>query len=189
MKKSIKRGLAIAAVAPLAFAATAGTAFAYQETEAEAVRISSTQYLADCDFGPENDRPRGFDFEVIIGVDSTYGDGRNDVNYVKVIAPDEDNDAQRFERDGAEVEAMRVTYEGYTDNTLYSALAHSGTTDGQHKFRGERDNVDTITVRVRWDEWNFSDEDRVAECEINLPIDRFDDDDDNDNDNGEDDLA
>lgn len=167
MKKSFKRGLAIAAVAPLAIIGVAGAAAA--DTDITEFNTIGAVAVANCVHDGYDETHDGGSDEVeelrvrLLGTleDSGVGPDEDDIEMMSVTATDNQGDgmgANGFYEEHAKVSSITLKYYRFDDfdgiaelpSATYKRTYTDSARDGKVTNTRDTDNVDLVLADVRW---------------------------------------
>jgi hypothetical protein len=148
MKKSIKRGLAIAAVAPLAVVGFAGQAGAVVVGPQNALLVTDDIIQFEC-WHPANSLNLGFQVRVFVE-DFTDDYDFDDVTGVRVRASDDDGKG-KYDNEDAHVSKVKVSLlQNYNVKASVTRSDHDFKSDGIRNFRIHKNNINQVRVQVWW---------------------------------------
>jgi hypothetical protein len=162
MNKTIKRGLAIAAVAPLALVGFAGSA------SAVVVEASNYQTLSDDLVQFRCSHPNGsldLDMQVRVTVeDLNDSDDRMDVDNVRVRVSDDDGNGY-YDNEDAHVSKIKVSLlRNFNTVASVTRSDHDVRSDGIRNFRINKDNINQIRVQTWWSAAGFEGDPYTVAC-------------------------
>lgn len=164
MNINIKRGLAIAAIAPLAVIATAGAAAAAPErADITNANKFGSQVSVFCEHPDESD----LYFRVKVDLEGNgTGSDHGDTDLVRVTSSDNGGQAGYNE---PEARTKKIKVSMIRDGETIASVTRSDSdvqNDGNRRFSIDKENVDLVRVQV-W--WTYDSDAESAYCLFRLP--------------------